>query len=117
MTRDERAKAFQMRLDGATWETIGENLNYAPTTVRSDLINCIEFGVKTTRCIYPAIRSVINQRFFGSMNAFAAHCGVNYSTIYHICNGSTKTPGRRVTDAILLATDLTYEEAFRKEDS
>ena len=33
MTKEERLKAFQMRLDGETWVDIGKTLGYAHNTV------------------------------------------------------------------------------------
>ena len=37
VTKEERLKAFQMRLDGETWVEIGKTLGYAHNTVQQDL--------------------------------------------------------------------------------
>lgn len=113
MTNDERIKAFTMRLDGKTWEEIGDVLHYAPCTARADIVRCINAAPRKIRCCYPAIRRVIIDQY-GSIRNFSAVCGFHSNTIRLVLSGRCR-PSRRVADAILAATGLSYEEAFRRE--
>lgn len=114
MTRSERLRAFEMRIDGATWKEIGAALNYEPSTVCNDITLCVHSIPKQVRCCYPAIRDVI-ARDYGSIRAFADHCGLPANTLYYLFGDPRRRPAAATVDAILIATGLTYEEAFRKE--
>ena len=115
MTRAERLRAFEMRLDGASWSAISAEIHYAPDTIRDDLAACIRARPHQIQCCYPAIRQVIAQRY-GSVRAFAMQSGIPYNTLYYLFSGRAVRPDRKTVDAILLATGLTDEEAFRKEE-
>lgn len=116
MTRTERLRAFELRLDGSTWAKIAEEVGYTPQTVSADLHSCLASPPRMIRCCYPALRDVIAHRFDGSIRAFAHHCGLRENTVYYLLSGRASSPNRDLIDAVLSATGLTYEEAFRRED-
>ena len=41
MTREERIKAFTMRIDGHNWQEIAREIGYADCTIKNDLSACI----------------------------------------------------------------------------
>ena len=46
MNRQERLRAFQMRLDGKTWAEIGEEMHYTGQTVARDIAYVVRKGVR-----------------------------------------------------------------------
>lgn len=111
MTRQERMKAFEMRLDGKSWAEIGRTLGYSHSTVYGDLRLCILSQKKPVPCIYPALSEIISCEYDGSIAAFAERCGASYNAMYSVLSGRTtpKSLGHR----ICTATGLSYAEAFR----
>ena len=63
MTKQERMKAFEMRIDGCNWTQIGRALGYASTTVQQDLMGCIMAKPRQVNCVYPAIKRVIVEEY------------------------------------------------------
>ena len=116
MTKTERLRAFEMRLDGMTWAQIAERIGYTPQTVSDDLRACLNSLPRQVSCCYPAIRDVISRRFDGSIRSFALHCGLPVNSVYYLISGRAVSPSRKVVDAVLAATGLTYEEAFQMEE-
>jgi DNA-binding phage protein len=115
MTNPERLRAFEMRLDGATWAAIAAQLHYTPEAIQKDLAACIRSAPHRIQCVYPAIRQAISQRY-GTIRAFSEQTGLSPNTLYYILSGRVNRPRKDAADAILLATGLTYEEAFRREE-
>lgn len=111
MTRKERMKAFEMRLDGKNWVEIGKELGYSHATVYGDLRICILAQKKPVPCIYPAIARVIADHYDSSINAFAERCEVTYGSMYSLLSGRT-TP-RSLGPIVCAVTGLSYEDAFR----
>ena len=115
MTRFERIKAFEMRLDGKTWTEIGAALGYTANGVRLDIIHCIKYTPRQISCVYPAIRTYIEANCGGSVQQFTRNCGIPYSTLSNILTGRF-APSMPTASAILKETGLTFDEAFRLED-
>lgn len=115
MTNPERLRAFEMRLDGASWPAIAAQLHYTPESIKRDLSACIKSVPHQIQCVYPAIRRAIADRY-GTVRAFSQQTGLSSNTLYYIFSGRVACPSKKVADAILLATGLTYEEAFRREE-
>ena len=42
MTKSERIRAFELRLEGSGWEQIGREIGYTGETVKQDLRRCIQ---------------------------------------------------------------------------
>ena len=115
MTKQERLKAFEMRLDGSSWAEIADALGYTANTVQCDLKACMIAAPRQVNCVYPAIRRIITERYGGSVRSFASACGVSQNSMYAVLPGKSR-PNAYVIDAILKETGLHYEEAFRMED-
>ena len=115
MTRQERMKAFEMRLDGKSWTEIGKELGYSSSTVKQDIMGCILASPRQVNCAYPAIRRIITDEYGGSVHAFAIACDVSPNVMYYILPGKS-APKRELIEAILRVTGLSYEEAFQREE-
>ena len=113
MTRKERELAFEMRLDGKTWEEIAEAIGYDAESVRQDLMRAIYNRNKGNAIIYPAIADYVKENCNGSIYSFACRCNMSKSTMYGIiCEG--EKPSRKSASKILAETGLKYKEAFSK---
>jgi len=115
MTRAERMKAFEMRLDGKSWKEIAAQLGYTPNGVRMDMISAIRYTPRQVNCIYPALRAYIVAECGGSVEGFSRHCNIPESTMGNILVGRHQ-PNMDSTRLILKATGLTFDEAFRREE-
>lgn len=113
MTRDERIKAFTMRIDGYSWEDISKAVGYESATVFGDLTRCIRKKRRPVSIVYPAIREICYQRFDGSITKMAYALGMSDSTLRDQLNGTCQPSGRTIRN-ILSAFDMTFEEAFGK---
>lgn len=116
MTKQERMKAFEMRLDGSSWLEIADVLGYTATTVQCDLRSCLSAAPRQVNCVYPALRRVITERYGGSVRTFASACGLSTNSLYAVLPGRSR-PSVNMINAILKETGLCYEEAFRTEES
>lgn len=113
MTREERELAFEMRLDGETWEEIAEKLGYDAESVRQDMLRAINKRQRGNAVIYPAIADYIKVHCNGSIYIFACRCNMSKSTMYGIiCEG--EKPSRKSASKILAETGLKYKEAFNR---
>ena len=111
MTKEERLKAFQMRLDGETWADIGKTLGYAHNTVQQDLKMVVCGEPWNVNCVYPSIKKIIIRDYGGSIAAFSRACGISNTSLYYTLTGRGK-PSYRTALAIMATTGLTYTEAF-----
>lgn len=113
MTREEREKAFEMRLDGKSWEEIAEVLGYDAEWIRQDMVEAINKRKKVSAVIYPAVAEHIATHCNGSIYTFACRCNMSKSAMYRIiCEG--EKPSRKMASKILEETGLKYKEAFSR---
>lgn len=110
MTREERLTAFRRRLDGETWEEIGQELGYAPKTVRDDLHRCITAMPRKPNIRYSGLRRYVEETCGGSVRQLSRLCGVKEAVLYYSL--SAGTPSESTIQAILSATGKTYKELF-----
>lgn len=115
MTNNERIGALRMRLQGKTWEYIGEDLGYSPQNVRADLISAINSPPKEPRCAYPAILKALNDKYDGSVKALAEACNISPSAMYYTMRGAAE-PTEERKKIIAKAVGLSSEEAFQREE-
>ena len=115
MTKQERMKAFEMRLDGCNWTQIGRALGYASTTVQQDLTGCIMAKPRQVNCVYPAIKRVIVEEYGGSVSAFADACGISYGAMYYTLSGKCFVTKERQA-VISKAIGIPPVEAFKREE-
>lgn len=115
MTKHERLKAFEMRLDGFNWSAIARELGYSSTTVQQDLQGCILVKPRQVNCVYPAIRRIITDKYGGSVRAFAADCGISYGAMYYTLSGKCYVPVER-QKIISNVLGIPTVEAFEREE-
>ena len=115
MTKQERLKAFEMRLDGSNWSEIGRELGYTSTTVKQDLQGCILSKPYQINCVYPAIRRIITDRYDGSIRALADACGITYNAMYYTMSGKCIVSDQR-KKIIANVLGIPPEEAFQREE-
>lgn len=115
MTRKDRLKAFEMRLDGSSWSEIGSALGYAATTVKQDLRGCVMAPPRQVTCVYPAIRRVITEDYGGSVRAFADACGITYGAMYYALSGKHSVKPER-QKIICTVVGLPPAETFAREE-
>ena len=114
MTKQERLKAFEMRLDGSNWSEIGRELGYSSTTVKQDLLGCVMAKPRQVTCVYPAIRRIITEEYGGSVSAFADACGISYNAMYYTLSGKCFVSEER-QEIISAAIGIPPAEAFVRE--
>lgn len=114
MTREEKIKAFEMRLDGMTFQEIGDHFGVTR--------QCIEGYLKPNRtrkkpyknfkCIYPGLKKWMLENCVSVMTMHDdLHLYANHPTLYRFMKGKA-LPTMDVIKKILAYTGLTFEEAF-----
>ena len=114
MTKQERLKALEMRLDGSNWSEIGRALGYSSTAVKQDLQGCVLTKPRQVHCVYPVIRRIITEDYGGSVRAFADACGISYGAMYYTLSGKCFVPEER-QEIISAAIGIPPAEAFVRE--
>ena len=115
MTKQERLKALEMRLDGSNWSEIGRELGYTSTTVKQDLQGCVLSKPYQVNCVYPAIRRIITDRYDGSIRALADACGITYNAMYYTMSGKCIVSDQR-KKILANVLGIPPEEAFQREE-
>lgn len=115
MTKQERLKAFEMRLDGSNWSEIGRELGYSSTTIKQDILGCVMTKPRQVTCVYPAIRRIITEEYGGSVSAFADACGISYNAMYYTLSGKCIVSDQR-KKIIANVLGIPPEEAFQREE-
>ncbi len=114
MTKDQLAKALQMRAEGKTYAQIGAALGYTRQHIYKMLgkPQNSRFGRSPKPCcdVYPALALwLIEHRC--SYDRLAELTGTSYGAVNSMMNGYND-PSKRLIDNILAVTGLTYEQAF-----
>lgn len=114
MTRDERMKAFELRLDGLTWDEIADIVGYSSSNVEVDLKSCVNGRKRKSVCIYPTLRNILVREYGGSIHRFAGAVGMSYGSTYSCLTGrsSPEKNGYRICAFL----GMTPEEAFGKKE-
>ena len=112
MTKEEKLKAFEMRLDGCTYEKIGRAFGISKQAVSQAFGNV---GVEKRKqrdfvCKYPNIKAWIKKNEMNCIT-FSEKIGFAYASVYQWFHGD-RHPSKEAIDAILAVTGMTYEEAF-----
>ena len=114
LTNRERIEAFRMRLQGMTWEEIGDEIGYTADTVYREL-SYIMKNAYTKPCAYPYLQRLIEDKFGGSISAFCASIDGTSPSFYfrflRMLRGKTK-PNKADIDMILESIGASYEEVF-----
>lgn len=116
MTKAEKLTAFQMRMEGISWDDIGEALGYCGTTVYQDIQNSLR-RPKILNVRFPLIKNYIERECGGSLKLFAKMCGLSENTLYGCFSRKLhRDPSKETIDAILKQTGMSYQEAFMEEE-
>ena len=118
MDRTDRIKAFRMRMDGSSWDEIGDELGYEPSTVYNDLRNCMKRPPRQPNIRFPGLRRYVMEECGGSISVLADRCGLSVNSLYaSLGNGHKTNPSFDIIRAITSTTGKTYEELFEEEDA
>ncbi len=103
-----------MRLNGASLQEIANHFGVSRQYVHQTIphLKREEIGYYS-KIIYPAIRKWMTENDC-TYRQFAAKANVTQSSIQTALKGKNE-PGKRIIDAILRVTNLSYEEAFKEE--
>lgn len=109
MTNTQKMQAFEMRINGYTWDEIGEKLGYAGSSVRDGLTSCIRGATrKPACCIYPNLQKYIAENYSGSIPEFSEACGIGYAALYKFLTG--RTSSRRIAVALQSFTGIAPDD-------
>lgn len=113
MTIDQRVEAYRMRLEGKTFEEIGEHFGVSRQHIQQTLFFCkgprgLDRSVKS--CVYPNIARWMMENRIG-ISKFSERCGMNQATLRLVLS-VRGNPRKGTIDKILRITGLSYEEAF-----
>lgn len=114
MTNKDRADAYLMRLEGASFREIAKKYGVSFQYLQNILPAVNPRKKSAYHCIYPAIANYLRENNL-SCAGFAKSAGVGAVTITETLKGA-HSPSKKTIDAILRITGLTYEEAFREKD-
>ena len=112
MTRDERLRAFALREAGASYEEIGEALNYDAQTVAKDLKRALEFQ-RVTKIVYTAVAEYAEKECGGSVERLAHALGVSPHRLRQVLYYG-KQPTQKLALKLSAALGLPQEEVFRR---
>ena len=113
MTREDRIKAFTMRIDGHNWQEIARELGYADSTIKNDLSACIRVPPRPPSVIYPVVRKYIVDHYGGVVKSFIMDLkGTSYTQAYHMLSGRAAAT-RPFRENVAKLMGMTVEDAFR----
>lgn len=113
LSREEKIAIYTKRLDGATIQQLSEEYGVPREVIRAYVLpgKASSIPTKVERsCIYPNISAWMADQMH-SYSSFAKQLDVRYETLWNALTGTT-SPNKRLIDAILCATGMSYEEAF-----
>lgn len=115
MTNEQKLEMYKMRLEGASLQECADVFGVTREYVRQ-LTPPVETHAKRRSnydsCIYPAIAEWLYENRY-SYHAFAKLCATSIQPMYRALTGVTPL-SKKLIDAILDSTGLTYEDAFKK---
>lgn len=112
MTRQEKIIAFTMRIDGASYQQIGDKLGYSKQCVSDTLKRSIKEHDIRMRCVYPAVGQWMNRNRMNGSKIAEKLC-YNHSTVYQYLNGCTE-PSKFFREALAKLTGISEEILFRR---
>ena len=113
MSNEEKLRAFALRLEGKTWEEIGEIMHYTKQSVHQALYSVLSGGERSTLVAYPEIREYITRRHGGSVAAFATEMQMSASYVRRVLFCGER-PSEKLVKNVTAALGVSEEEAFRK---
>ena len=116
LTNRDKADAYFMRLNGMSLQEIADKFGVTRQCIAQLLpasSPSFRHPTNADKCIYPAIREYMQKNRM-TYSRMASLCGVTSMTIYNCLTGEV-TPTKKTIDRVLEVTQMTYEEAFKKE--
>lgn len=116
MTQEQKNTALEMRKEGFSLQEIANEMGVTRERIRQITpagIRAYRFSDSYERCIYPNITAWMRANRF-SYTRFAEHLQLSPATLHHALTGKHLV-SKFTIDAILAATGMSYEEAFKKE--
>lgn len=107
MTREEEYRAALMRIDGFTWEKIGEEIGYSSEHVSQHLRALIRYG-RAERYVYPTTYCFVRSRY-GNLRKFANATSHSYAYLYRVMTGQ-QPMSDALADEIAALSGMTREE-------
>lgn len=96
MTRNELVKAFELRVDGLTWDEIGARLFFTGDHVKKSVRNALD-GKGSFRVLksaaYPQLAQYITARYRGNASSFAGAAKVSSNVILRALAGKSRLSG------------------------
>lgn len=112
MTNKQKTEMFAMRLDGQSFQTIGDKFGITRQRAQQIMEASTRARPRVYNWIYPNVVKWCNEN-----NCTAAHlaekCGITSHYLSGIMGGK-RNPSKNVIDKMLKATGVTYEEFFFK---
>lgn len=113
MTREDKIKAFAMRMDGHTFQEIADAFGVSRQNIQQVLVFAGAGRARTVQCIYPGIERWMREN---DCTAYMLHkkmglWGENAAPMYNRLNGTTKFTLNDIK-VLLDVTGMTFDEAF-----
>ena len=112
MTRQEKITAFTMRIDGASYQEIGDYLGLSRQFVMKSMKRTLDERNIKTRCVYPAISQWMNRHRVNGAELSRKLCYVQ-GTVYQYLGGYVE-PSRFFREAMSKLTGISEEILFRR---
>lgn len=116
MTIDEKVEAYRMRLNGASLQECADRFGVSRERIRQIIPGVGERSIRQEAyksCIYPNISNFMYENQY-NYHSISKMTGFAQVTVSDYLTGK-KDMRKRFIDKILDITDMTYEEAFKKE--
>lgn len=113
MTREERMRAYELRLKGNTWAQIAQALGYSENATRVDMYQSLKTVPRPVNTVYPRIERYLREHEIQSITAFARMLGVHYHTALDVLHGDRK-PSKNFASLVERVTGIPGEEAFKR---
>lgn len=115
MTREDKIRAFVMRLDGMTYEEIGNMFGVTGDNVRKSLAEYARQRKGGFACIFPGIEKWMKEhKYTVSRLGRELNIAPSRTWLANKLNGRTKFSMPEIKK-ILAFTGMTFEEAFGEE--
>jgi transcriptional regulator with XRE-family HTH domain len=112
MTKQELVKAFEMKVDGFTYEEIGNHYGLSKQRIEQLLKSILVR--KVTESKYPNLSLWIFERY-KSYHAFCSSCGFTEVTFRQVMKGQ-KSPNMTTIKKLIEVTGMSFEELFSEKE-
>lgn len=113
MTKMEKIMAFTMRLDGSSYQEIGEKLGYSRQNVYDALSRTLRDKGPAMKCVYPAVSRWMEQHRVSGTKLADKMC-YTYGTIYTYLSGRGEPP-IYFKNSLSQITGIQKEVLFRRK--